>query len=101
MCNSVDDMVHVSWMVYRLLGQWSCSSGVYHEPYAKGISQRNVYIYELFDCCDKLGLYSGILVAVSDAEEDASRWRTSYQQGLLLCIAGSGDGSDYAGNVCI
>ena len=30
-------MVHVSWMVYRLLGQWSCSSGVYHEPYAKGI----------------------------------------------------------------
>ena len=29
-------------MVYRLLGQWSCSSGVYHEPYAKGISQRNV-----------------------------------------------------------
>ena len=97
MCNSVDDMVHVSWMVYRLLGQWSCSSGVYHEPYAKGISQRNVYIYELFDCCDKLGLYSGILAAVSDAEEDASRWRTSYQQGLLLCIAGSGDGSDYAG----
>ena len=71
MCNSVDDMVHVSWMVYRLLGQWSCSSGVYHEPYAKGISQRNVYIYELFDCCDKLGLYSGILAAVSDAEEDA------------------------------
>jgi TRAP-type C4-dicarboxylate transport system permease small subunit len=50
---------------------------------------------------DKLGLYSGILAAVSDAEEDASRWRTSYQQGLLLCIAGSGDGSDYAGNVCI
>ena len=48
-----------------------------------------------------LGLYSGILAAVSDAEEDASRWRTSYQQGLLLCIAGSGDGSDYAGNVCI
>ena len=44
---------------------------------------------------------SGILAAVSDAEEDASRWRTSYQQGLLLCIAGSGDGSDYAGNVCI
>lgn len=59
MCNRTDDMVHVSWMVYRLLGQWSCSSGVYHEPYAKGISQRNVYIYELFDCCDKLGLYSG------------------------------------------
>ena len=50
MCNRTDDMVHVSWMVYRLLGQWSCSSGVYHEPYAKGISQRNVYIYELFDC---------------------------------------------------
>lgn len=72
MCNRTDDMVHVSWMVYRLLGQWSCSSGVYHEPYAKGISQRNVYIYELFDCCDKLGLYSGILAAVSDAEEDAS-----------------------------
>ena len=53
MCNRTDDMVHVSWMVYRLLGQWSCSSGVYHEPYAKGISQRNVYIYELFDCCEK------------------------------------------------
>lgn len=67
----------------------------------KAFLQRNVYIYELFDCCDKLGLYSGILAAVSDAEEDASRWRTSYQQGLLLCIAGSGDGSDYAGNVCI
>ena len=33
MCNRTDDMVHVSWMVYRLLGQWSCSSGVYHEPY--------------------------------------------------------------------
>ena len=40
MCNRTDDMVHVSWMVYRLLGQWSCSSGVYHEPYAKGISQK-------------------------------------------------------------
>ena len=37
MCNRTDDMVHVSWMVYRLLGQWSCSSGVYHEPYAKGM----------------------------------------------------------------
>ena len=86
MCNSVDDMVHVSWMVYRLLGQWSCSSGVYHEPYAKGISQRNVYIYELFDCCDKLGLYSGILAAVSDAEEDASRWRTSYQHYYALPV---------------
>ena len=88
MCNRTDDMVHVSWMVYRLLGQWSCSSGVYHEPYAKGISQRNVYIYELFDCCDKLGLYSGILAAVSDAEEDASRWRTSYHYALPVLVMG-------------
>lgn len=36
----------------------------------KAFLQRNVYIYELFDCCDKLGLYSGILAAVSDAEEE-------------------------------
>lgn len=47
MCNRTDDMVHVSWMVYRLLGQWSCSSGVYHEPYAKAF-RRGMFTFTNF-----------------------------------------------------
>lgn len=101
MCYRIDDLVHVSGLVYCVLGQWSCGSGVYHEPDAEVVPERNVYLYKLSGGCDQLGLYPGGMAAVPDAEKDASGGRTSLQQGVLLRTAGSGDGYCDAGDVRI
>ena len=80
---------------------WSMCLGFYYEQDAEMVPERNVHLHKYSGCRDQLGIHSGSMAAVPDAEEDASGRRTSVQQRLLLRTACSGNGCDHAGNVLI
>ena len=50
------------------------------------VPERNVHLHKYSGCRDQLGIHSGSMAAVPDAEEDASGRRTSVQQRLYYAL---------------